>query len=297
MQIRRVLAASAATVVAATGLVACGSDSSDSEAESAAAGGPTAEDTIVIGTTDAQLEEWNVFQQLAEEAGYKVELQSFSDYNIPNEALDQGDLAANKFQHLKFLAEFNKGNGTDLAPLAATEIYPLALFWKDGDKSGLEGQDIAIPNDTTNQGRAINLLVQEGLVTLKDPEIDDPAPADVDTEASKVTITPIDAAQTASAYNEGKPAIINNSFWPQANVTIDDADLQDDPNSELAEPYINVWAVKSENVSNEVLVELAEIWKDPAVTEAVLESSGNSAVPVERSQEELQAILDRLESE
>lgn len=296
MQIRRVLTATAATVIAATGLVACGSDSS-SDSASDANSEVTADDTITIGTTDAQLEEWAVFEKLAEEAGYKIELKSFSDYNIPNQALEEGELDTNKFQHLKFLAEFNKGNGTDLVPLAATEIYPLALFWKDGDKSGLEGQDVAIPNDTTNQGRAINLLVQEGLITLKDSSVTDPAPADVDTEKSKVTITPIDAAQTASAYNEGKPAIINNSFWPQANVTIDDADLQDDPNSETAEPYINVWAVKADNVDNEALNELAKIWKDPAVTEAILKSSGNSAVPVERSQEDLQAILDRLESE
>ena len=159
MSIRRVLAATSAAVIAATGLVACSSDSSDSAESKDSGEAITKDSTITIGTTDANMEEWAVFQDLAKEAGYDVKLENFADYNTPNQALDQGQLTANKFQHLQFLAKYNQGNGTDLVPLASTEIYPLAIYWKDHeDLSDAEGQEVAIPNDSTNQGRAIGLL-------------------------------------------------------------------------------------------------------------------------------------------
>lgn len=295
MSIRRVLAATSAAVIAATGLVACSSDSAESENSGEAI---TKDSTITIGTTDANMEEWAVFQDLAKEAGYDVKLENFADYNTPNQALDQGQLSTNKFQHLKFLAEYNKGNGTDLVPLASTEIYPLAIYWKDHkDLAGIEGQEVAIPNDSTNQGRAIGLLVQEGLVTLKENSPLTPTPLDIDEDKSKVKVTPVDAAQTPAAYGEGKPAVINNSFLERAGIDPKSAVAQDDPDSTEAEPYINVWAVRADDADNEALHELAKLWKDPKVTEAVLKSSGDTAVAVDRSQEELQEILDRLEEQ
>ncbi|OFP29633.1 MetQ/NlpA family ABC transporter substrate-binding protein [Corynebacterium sp. HMSC068G04] len=295
MSIRRVLAATSAAVIAATGLVACSSDSAESKDSGEAI---TKDSTITIGTTDANMEEWAVFQDLAKEAGYDVKLENFADYNTPNQALDQGQLSTNKFQHLKFLAEYNKGNGTDLVPLASTEIYPLAIYWKDHkDLAGIEGQEVAIPNDSTNQGRAIGLLVQEGLVTLKENSPLTPTPLDIDEDKSKVKVTPVDAAQTPAAYGEGKPAVINNSFLERAGIDPESAVAQDDPDSAEAEPYINVWAVRADDADNEALHELAKLWKDPKVTEAVLKSSGDTAVAVDRSQEELQEILDRLEEQ
>ncbi|WP_293771110.1 MetQ/NlpA family ABC transporter substrate-binding protein [uncultured Corynebacterium sp.] len=293
MQIRRVLVATAAAVIASTGLVACSSsDSSSSEAAS------DKSETITIGTTDSNMKEWEVFQDLAKENGFTIELENFSDYNTPNQALDQGELSMNKFQHLKFLAEYNKGNGTDLVPLAATEIYPLSIYWKDhSDTNGIEGQEVAIPNDSTNQGRAINLLVQQGLVTLKEADILTPTPADIDEGASKVKVTPVDAAQTPTAYGEGKPAVINNSFLERASIDPSSAVATDDPNSTEAEPYINVFAVRAEDADNETYKELAALWKDQSIADAVLESSGGTAVAVDKTPEELQEIMDRLESQ
>ena len=158
MQIRRVVAATAAVTIAATSLVACSSDSDDSK-------------SIKVGTTDDAKKAWVAFEQEAKNAGYDIDIQPFADYNTPNQALDQGELDTNNFQHLKFLAEYNHGNGTNLVPIVATEIVPLALFWKDHDSlDGIEGEEVAIPNDSTNQARAINVLVQAGLLTLKDKD-------------------------------------------------------------------------------------------------------------------------------
>ena len=293
MKLTRILAGSAAALIAATGLVAC----NDSAEEDAATGADTSFDgPIRIGTTDANLREWDVFQDLAEEEGIDVEIVTFADYNTPNDALAQDQLDVNKFQHLQFLSNYNVGADQDLQAISATEIYPLALFWQDHDSlDGIEGERVAIPNDATNQGRAINVLVQAGLVTLREEGLLDPSPADIDTEASEVEVTPVDAAQATLAYNEGTPAVINNSFLERAGIDPNSAIFQDDPSTEQAEQYINVWVTTPELADNEELQQLAELWKDPAVEEAVLESSGGTAVPVDLTDEELADIQQRLE--
>lgn len=285
MQIRRAAAATAAVTVAATSLVACSSDADDDK-------------TITVGTTDDAKQAWVAFEQEAKDAGYDIDIKSFSDYNTPNQALNQGELDTNNFQHLKFLAEYNHGNGTNLVPIVATEIVPLALFWKGHDSlDGIEGEEVAIPNDSTNQGRAINVLVQAGLITLKEDGLITPTPLDIDEKKSKVKVVPVDAAQTPSAHGEGTPAIINNSFLERAGIDPATAVFQDDPNSEEAEPYINVFAVREEDADNEDIKKLAELWHSDAVQKGVDEDSAGTSVEVERTPEELQEILDKLEAD
>ncbi|APT86200.1 MetQ/NlpA family ABC transporter substrate-binding protein [Corynebacterium flavescens] len=289
MYLRRILAAASVSVIAATGLAACSSDSSGDSASN----GP-----ITIGTTDASKKAWAAFEDEAKKEGFDIKIQNFSDYNTPNQALDQGEIDTNNFQHLKFLAEYNKGNGTDLVPIVATEIVPLALFWKDHDSlDGIEGQEIAIPNDATNQGRAINVLVQAGLVTLKEEGLITPGLPDIDEAASKVKVTPVDAAQTPAAYGEGKPAVINNSFLDRAGIDPKTSIFQDDPNSKEAEPYINAFVVRAADADREDLKKLAEVWHTQPVQDAVAEDSKGTSVPVERTPEELQTILERVQEQ
>ena len=216
MRIKRTLATVAAAALATTGLVACSNESEDTT-ETTAANGENV--TVKIGTTEADQEAWTVFKQLAADNGIELDIVQFSDYSPVNEALAQGKLDVNKFQHIKYLAEYNAASGNDLKVVGSTEIVPLALFWKDHDSlDGIEGQSVAIPNDPSNQGRAINVLVQAGLLTLNDNVADPltPTPAEINKDESKVTVTPVDASQTPNAYNEGKPAIINNTWLDRA---------------------------------------------------------------------------------
>ena len=292
MKIRRIIAGSTAALTAAT-LVACSSDDSANSANGE--GGYSKDDTIVIGTTDASMPSWAVFEEVAEEHGFNIDLRNFAEYSTPNPALTQGELDTNKFQHLMYLAQHNIGSGDDLAPLVSTEIYPLGLYWKDAEKldvDQIEGEEIAIPNDTVNQGRALLLLQEAGLIKLTGDSKYTPTPADIDKDASKVT-----AAQTARLYGEGRPAVINNSFLEKANIDPKEAIFEDDPNGEGAEPYINLWAVRADNVDDAVLNELAELWHDERVAEAVREESGGTAVQIKRPRAELQEILDKLEEE
>ena len=296
MRIKRTLATVAAAALATTGLVACSNESEDTT-ETTAANGENV--TVKIGTTEADQEAWTVFKQLAADNGIELDIVQFSDYSPVNEALAQGELDVNKFQHIKYLAEYNAASGNDLKVVGSTEIVPLALFWKDHDSlDGIEGQSVAIPNDPSNQGRAINVLVQAGLLALNDNVADPltPTPAEINKDESKVTVTPVDASQTPNAYNEGKPAIINNTWLDRAGIEPSLAVFEDDPESKEAEPYINVFAARSEDISDETLNKLVELWQTPEVAEATAKDSKGTSVPVYRDQKELNDILDRLQN-
>ena len=294
MRIKRTLATVAAAALATTGLVAC-SNESDDTADNAAGDNVT----VKIGTTEADQEAWRVFKDLAADNGIDLDIVQFSDYSPVNEALAQGELDVNKFQHIKYLAAYNQSSGNDLRVVGSTEIVPLALFWKDHDSiDGIEGESVAIPNDPSNQGRAINVLVQAGLLTLNDNVADElaPTPAEIDQDASKVTVTPIDASQTPNVYNEGKPAIINNTWLDRAGIEPSLAVFQDDPESAEAEPYINVFAAQADRIDDETLNKLVELWQTPEVEEAVAKDSKGTSVPVYREKSELNDILDRLQN-
>ncbi len=295
MRLNRTLATVAAAALATTGLVACSNDSAD-KADSAGGNGDNV--TVKIGTTEADQEAWRVFKDKAAENGITLDIVQFSDYSPVNEALAQGELDVNKFQHIKYLAAYNEASGNDLRVVGSTEIVPLALFWKDHDSlDGIEGEKVAIPNDPSNQGRAINVLVQAGLLTLNDSVADEltPTPADIDQAASKVSVVPVDASQTPNAYNEGRPAIINNTWLDRAGIEPSLAVFEDDPNSAEAEPYINVFAARADDIEDETLNKLVELWQTPEVAEATAKDSKGTSVPVYRPQKELNDILDRLQ--
>ena len=286
--LKKLTALAVAAVVAGTGLTACGNqESADSATE-----------TVRIGTTDGSKKAWKVFEDKAKEEGIKLDIQNFGDYSTPNTALSEDQLDVNLFQHIKFLAKYNVGAGDDLTPVGSSESVPLAIFWKDHTSlDGIDGEGIAIPNDPSNQGRAINVLVQAGLVKLKTDGLITPTPADIDQAASKVKVQPVDAAQTTAAYGEGKPAVINNSFLDRAGIDPTTSVFQDDPNSTEAEPYINVFVTKAEKKDDPTIQKLVKIWHDPEVTAAVADDSNGTSVPVDRPAAELQEILDRLEAD
>lgn len=297
MRLNRVIATAAASILAATGLVACSSDSADNAAGDN--GNQDGDQVVRIGTTDSDQKAWSVFMDKAKEEGIDLELVPFTEYTPVNPALAENQIDVNKFQHILYLAQYEASSGEDLRIVGSAEINTLGLFWKDHDSlDGIEGQKVAIPNDPSNQGRAINVLVQAGLVKVKDgADKLNPTPADIDKEGSKVEVTPVDASQTPTAYNQGDPAIINNNWLSRAGIDASTAVASDDPNSELAEPYINIFAVRAEDIDNPTYEKLVEIWQTPEVTEALNEDSNGTAVQVQKSKEDLNKILDRLVEE
>ncbi len=294
MLTKRFLAAATASVIAATSLVAC---SSETESSTSSADGDAV--TVKIGTTDADQKAWSVFADEAQKAGIELDIVRFSEYPQVNPAQTEGQIEISKFQTINYQAQYNATAGKDLRIIGSGEINVLGLYWKDHDSlDGIEGTEIAVPNDPSNQGRAINVLVQAGLLKLREgaPKLT-PTPADIDKDASKVKVVAVDASQTPNAYNEGRPAVINNNWLARAGIDPASSVAADDPNSELAEPYINVFTVSGDDLDNETYAKLVDVWQSPEVTAALDEDSNGTAVQVQRSKEELNEILDRLVEE
>ncbi|KAA8885829.1 methionine ABC transporter substrate-binding protein [Nocardia colli] len=284
MKFHRVLAIPVLVATAALTLTACGSDDKASS------------DTVVrIGTTDKD-KAWDVFEQRAKDKGITLKITNFSDYKQPNLALAQKQIDVNLFQHLQFLGAYNVANNDTLTPIGATYIVPLGLYSKKHKTLAdlPQGAEIAIPNDPTNQARALFVLQAAGLLKLSS-DVKSPSPADIDKGASKVKVTPVDAAQTALSLASVDGSIINNTFLERSGVDPNSALYKDDPKNPAAEPYINALVTRAEDKNNPKLLQLVELWHDPEVQKAHSEVTKNTAVEVQRSGPELEQILQRVQ--
>ena len=281
--------------VAATAFFGLRTDGGGNAAAKGTAGNPVR--IGVVGATDPQ---WPVFREKAEEAGIHVEIIDFQDYTSENPALDAGDLDLNEFQHLLYLADYNVQNGKDLQPIGGVAIYPLGLYSaKVDDVDDIEpGSTVAIPNDETNQARAIGVLKAAGLVELKGDWTAFSTPADIDTARSKVKVTPLKAEQVANALNDPTVAagVINNVYVADAGLDPDDAIYQDDAASEEARPYINVFVARKADVDNDIYRRLIGIFQSKDVLDRLLETSKGTAIVADGfSAADLQGYLADIE--
>ncbi|WP_317230763.1 MetQ/NlpA family ABC transporter substrate-binding protein [Clavibacter sp. MX14-G9D] len=251
----------------------------------------------VVGASDPQ---WQPFVDAAKEEGIDVEVVNFSEYTQLNPALSEGEIDLNQFQHLVYLAQYNEGAGDDLTPVGATAIYPLALYSsKHASVDEIpEGGTVVVPNDESNLARSLLVLQSAGLVTLEGGGSSISTLDDIDQDASKVTVTTVDAALTATSLPDADAVIINNDFVPDAGLTSDDAIAQDDPSDPASLAYVNVFAARGDDASNETYLELARIFEDtPAVIDALVENSGGTAVPLKTPADELRSILATTEED
>jgi len=232
---------------------------------------------VKIGVVGATNPEWVKFKQDAEKAGIYVDIVDFQDYTSENPALDSGELDLNEFQHLLYLANYNVSNKKDLQPIGGTAIYPLGVYsTKVKDIKDLkQGDTVTIPNDETNQARAIGVLKAAGLVTLK---------------GEQVATTLKDPTIAAG--------VINNDYVADAGLDPKDAIYQDDAESEEARPYINVWVARKADVNNETYKKLVSIYQQKDVLDALQENSGGTAVFADKfSASELQGFLSDIEKD
>ncbi|GGO78617.1 MetQ/NlpA family ABC transporter substrate-binding protein [Nocardioides deserti] len=251
----------------------------------------------VVGASDPY---WTDFQEAAADEGIDVEVIDFSDYNQPNPAVSEGELDMNQFQHIVFLADYNVAADDDLQPVGATAIYPLGLHSKQYDsvEEIPDGATVAVPNDASNQARALVLLQSAGLIELTSGGTIFSDLADVDEAASRVEVTALDAALTATSLDDLAGAVVNNDFVERAGLDFDDALAQDDPADPKALPYANIFAVRADDVDDPTYRELVEIYQETqAVQDGVVEVSGGTAVMLDTPVEELQASLREVEDD
>ncbi len=293
---KRILSTAAAALTLALALAACGgSDSPSSAPTEADADNPV---TVRVGVTDISKEYWTTFTDLAKDEGIDVELVNFTDYQQPNPILSQGQLELNQFQHLLFLANYNVNADDDLTPISGTVIYQLGLYTAKGYETPddiPDGAEIAIPNDATNQARALLVLQSAGLITLADGGNALSTPAEIDEDASRVTVVPVDANQTAVQLQSLDGAVINNNFAADANIDPTTAIYSDLEDTDTARPYVNVWVARAEDADNPVYTKLVEIYHRPEVIDQLLESNKGTAVEQDIPADELQSSLTELE--
>ncbi|QHF23093.1 methionine ABC transporter substrate-binding protein [Rathayibacter sp. VKM Ac-2804] len=288
MSLRRTLLATTAITASALFLAGC-----------SAAGGE-GDDTVRIGVVGASDPYWATYEQAAEDAGIDVEIVDFTDYNQLNPALTEGEIDLNQFQHLVYLAQYNTSADADLVPIGATAIYPLGLYSTQYDsvEDIPEGDSVAVPNDTSNQARALLVLQSAGLIELKDGGSAFSDLDDIDTGASKVTVTALDAALVPTSLPDVAAAIINNDYIEGAGLEASDAIAQDDPSDPSAVPYVNVFAARADDAENETYLKLVEVYQTSQdVLDGVSEQSGGTAVFATTPAAELQSTLATVEAD
>ena len=251
----------------ALGLAACGSSASSTEAastESTAASSEAAESTAetseLAGTTlkvaaspTPHAEILNVAKDILAEQGITLEVVEFSDYVQPNLVTESGEVDANYFQHTPYLESFNEENGTHLVSVGAIHYEPFGIYpGKSNDLANIaDGATIAVPNDTTNEARALQLLAAQGLLTVRDGAGLTATVNDITENPHNLQIEEIEAAQLPRTVQDVDFAVINGNFAMEAGFSVGkDALATEDASSEAAQTYANVLVVKEGNENN-----------------------------------------------
>lgn len=247
----------------------------------------------VSGTDDTF---WDVLKKKAEAKNIDIELISFSDYTLPNKALANGEVDMNSFQHLAFLSQFNVENKLNIIPIGATVIAPMGLYSEKYTKVAdiPDGAQLAIPDDPTNQGRALKLLQSAGLLELKQNVGLYATPEDIQSNPKHLKVVPVVAQQTPRVLSDVAGSVVNSGVATDAGLTLEGALYADDPNTDEAKPYINVFAARAEDKDNATYQAIVDLYHDPEVAAAVKKDSKGANLVVDQTPEELQATLNTL---
>ncbi|MYW21935.1 metal ABC transporter substrate-binding protein [Streptomyces sp. SID2955] len=268
---RSVIAAAAL----ALGLTACGTGT-----DSARSGG--GDDTLVVGATAVPAGEVLTFvrDHLAAKAGLKLEIKEFTDYVLPDTALQEGELDANLYQNQPYLDDFNKTRGTDLVPVVKPYLPPMGVYSrKAGSVTALaDGATVAVPGDTTNEGRALKLLASGGVIGLRAGAGPDATPADVTANPRHLKFRELEAAQLPRSLDDVDAAVINNNYAQDAGLSLtEDAILVE---SAKDNPYANLLAVRRGDEDDPRVRKLAGLLVSPEVRAFLKDRYHGSVLPV-----------------
>lgn len=243
-----------------------------------------AETKLSIGATPApHAEILEVVKPILAEQGIDLEIVVFNDYVIPNNAVESGDIDANYFQHVLYLGDFNEQNGTHLAIVEKIHYEPFGIYaGKTATLADLkDGAKIAVPNDGTNEARALLLLEAQGLIKLTEGVGLSATKLDIAENPHNYDIIEIEAAQLPRSLGSVDVAVINGNYAIDAGLKASDALAVEDGSSPVIQDnYANVLVVKEGNETNEAVVALAEALKSDAVKTFIEETYEGAVVPL-----------------
>lgn len=264
----------------------------DSAAEASDAGEEAAEDTsaasgelekLVVGASPApHAEILEAAREVLASKGYDLEIVEYTDYVIPNNALDSGDLDANYFQHKPYLDSFNEQNGTDLVSAGAIHYEPFGIYaGKTASLDALpDGATVLVPNDITNEARALLLLEAQGLLTLKEDAGLEATPTDIVDNPKNLEFVELEAALLPRSLPDEDIAVINGNYAIEAGLKMSDALAVEDSDSLAATTYGNVVAVRAEDAESDKTKALIEALTSPEVKEFIETTYEGAVVPL-----------------
>ena len=223
----------------------------------------------------------NFIKDKLAEDGWTLEVQEFDDYVQENPATEDGDVDANYFQHVPYLNEFNEQNNGDLVAVANVHYEAMGIYkgTKDSLDALADGDKVAVPNDVTNEARALVLLADNGLITLKEGVGLEATKADIVDNPKNLDIVELEAATIPAARPDVAVAVINANYALGAGLTTDDAIVFEAPDSEAAETMVNVIVVKEENKDSEKTKALVAAIQTDEVKEFILNTYNGAVQP------------------
>ena len=296
---KRLLAGVLAGVLAVGALTACGSSNPQSSTAAQTEAGTEAAGTEAAGETTAANGELTpikvaasatphaeILEQakpLLAEQGYDLQVTVFNDYVQPNEVVESGDFDANYFQHIPYLDSFNEEKGTHLVNAGGIHYEPFGIY--PGTKSSLddlaEGDTIAVPNDTTNEARALLLLQDNGIITLKDGAGLEATVNDIAENPKNIKIQELEAAQVARVTGEVAYVVLNGNYALEAGYSVGKALAYEKSDSEAAKTYVNVIAVKEGNENNPAIKALVDTLKSDTIKQYINDTYDGAVIPFE----------------
>ncbi|MDR4888311.1 MetQ/NlpA family ABC transporter substrate-binding protein [Fredinandcohnia sp. QZ13] len=235
---------------------------------------------VKIGITGTDTRTWDYVAEKAAKEGIEIELVSFSDYVLPNTALADNEIDANSFQTVAYFDQFIEEHNLDLVPIATTYLAPMAIYSDElkDVKEIKDGAKIALPNDVSNQGRALLLLQEAGLLKLVDNYDGLGSIKEAIVENPKnLELIPTAPAQIPRALPDVDAGIINNGFARDAGLNpIDDSIFHE---SETAIDYLNIISVNKEDKDDETLNRIAELFQEDDTADFINKEHGGTLIP------------------
>lgn len=272
--------AAAATTKAAAATTAAATTKAAAATTKAASGSAK---TIKVGASPSpHAEILAAAKDALAKAGYDLKVVEYNDYVQPNMALSAGELDANYFQHLPYLEQFNKEKGTKIVSAGAIHYEPFGIYaGKTKSLADLkDGAKIAVPNDVTNEARALLLLADQGLIKVKDPTNINTTKKDITENPKKLDITEIEAAQLPRSLPDVDLAVINGNFAISAGLKVADALATEKASSVAATTYANIVAVRQGDEKSEKIQALVKALTSDDVKKFINGKYAGAVVPI-----------------
>lgn len=265
-----------AALLATLAFTGCSSDSGTSE--------ESEDKTITVAASPTPHAEIlnNAVAPILEKEGYTLEVKEFTDYVQPNTVTEAGEVDANYFQHRPYLENFNEEQGTHLVEVAGVHFEPMGIFSSSVESLDdvAEGAVVAVPNDATNEARALLLLEQEGLIEVDDEAGINATINDITSNPKNLEFEELEAANLPNVLEDVSIAVINGNYALAADFTMDDALAVEANDSLAADTYTNVIVVKDGNQDSEKIKALAEACNSDEVRDYITDNYQGSVVAV-----------------